>query len=43
MKCPKCGSKRVKREKWSRVKNWETATCKRCGFEFDYDADQLES
>lgn len=40
MNCPICDSE-VKRERWYSVKNWETATCPKCGFKFDYDADQL--
>lgn len=41
MKCPICDSE-VKRERWCSVcENWETATCSKCGFKFDYNADQL--
>lgn len=41
MKCPICNSE-VKGERWHSVKNWKTATCQKCGFKFDYDADQLD-
>ena len=41
MSCPLCGSKNLKIEDWAqKVKNWKTASCRACGFSFDYQSGQ---